>query len=696
MRSKCSIRFPTMTSGYAFFVAVFTLLSFACLAQGDSVRQEEIAVLARPWSDSIALRWAPRSFKIWADALKAGYRIERFVIARDGEVLAVPERRILHSAVLPLEEYRWENLVRRNPYAAIAAQAIFGDRFELDLRESNVFTIVNKVRENEQRHSFALFCADMSPEVARAAGLWFTDKEVQRGERYLYRIVLNKRDSARGSTFSYVESPYLLVPPQGLTATFQEGVISLKWERDASGMYTAYTIERSSDGVHFSSISETPQVNASATAFEDSRFVYAVDSVPSLYQRYHYRVRGLSPFGESSAPSNVVQGVPTRSVSRNPQITGAENVDNHTIHVAWDFPAEDNALISGFVIERAENPTSTFVVLNTQALPSSARNYIDLRPKSVNYYRVVAKGFNGESFRSHTYFTQLVDSIPPATPTGLQATIDADGHLLLAWEPNSDPDLYGYRVYRSYYASEEAAQMTAAPIPTEQFRDTLNLATLNDQVYYSVMAVDQNQNHSALSTPLRVALPDRVAPQPPILLPCSTHQDTITLRWIPSPSPDVATYKLYRRSGQQEGWEAFAIVHANPDSVLQHIDIRHENTYYTILAVDDAGLESEPAHPVLAVSRQKQYAAVRWEKFRLDRSEGKVLLAWRYLAPDVVGYRLYKSINDAPITLYQSLASERTEFTDILIPGTTYVYRIIALHRDGSFSKMSDSLILTY
>ena len=88
---------------------------------------DEIKVLARPYLDSITLRWAPKDLDAWIKGNRFGYTIERYTLIREKEVLSKPEKKIITSSLMmprPLNE--WEALVTRNKYAAIAAQALYG------------------------------------------------------------------------------------------------------------------------------------------------------------------------------------------------------------------------------------------------------------------------------------------------------------------------------------------------------------------------------------------------------------------------------------------------------------------------------------------------------------------------------------------------------------------------------------------
>jgi hypothetical protein len=106
------------------------------------------------------------------------------------------------------------------------------------------------------------------------------------------------------------------------------------------------------------------------------------------------------------------------------------------------------------------------------------------------------------------------DTFPPKPPTGL-ATIPGNTppdpavpgtkpqpYIDLSWEPNSEADLAGYRVYRQLARPDGSpqgplARLTALPIPVPAYRD---VAVRPGQGYiYTVTAVDATGNESAPS-----------------------------------------------------------------------------------------------------------------------------------------------------------------------------------------------------
>ena len=667
---------------------------------------EAVAVTARPTKDSITLRWAPLRLSVWEKGNKTGYVIERYVIARNGSVLATPDKTVLTPSTLkPLEEKKWEQLVGKNKYAAIAAQALFGERFEVDLSKTDVFTIVNKVRENEQRFAFALFSADMSSVVAKASGLWFTDKNIKKGEKYLYRIIIPAIDNPqalRGSIFVSPDDVYDLSKPMNLKAEFKDQLVSLKWDKNKAAGYTAYIVERSIDGKAFVSISDAPLVTVSPTSEDETRYEYATDSLKDLTKTYYYRVKGITPFGEESKPSNVVSGKGAIVVSDVPYIKGGENIDNKSIRVSWDFPEKNNEAIKGFSVERSSKPQGSYIPLTLQKpIPPTTRTFEDKAPATVNYYRVIALGVNGEQYRSPIFLAQLVDSIPPIAPVGLKATINEFGVVELSWEPNKDSDIYGYRIYKSNNEKEEPSQITSEPIALASYTDKANVNTLNESIYYSVMAIDRNQNHSELSALLKIELPDKIKPLAPAFLPVKSSEKGVTISWTRSVSVDVTQYELYRRGPDQREWHRLKIIPTtDSDSVFQYTDESCEagKTHsYTVTAVDEAGLESDP---LLAVSGGKIDNGLRepiqWNEPLIHNDQKQVVLTWGYEQAGVKMFRIYKAEGENPATMYRSLTGEKREFTDAFVIGKQCKYRILVIFENGNKSLLSEELLVKF
>ncbi|MEZ4946417.1 MAG: hypothetical protein R2804_12855 [Cyclobacteriaceae bacterium] len=680
---------------------VFNLTIEESFAQYDSA-QNQIKVLARPSLDSIVLRWAPVNVDAWIQGSRDGYVVDRYTLVRDGQIVNPPEKKQLTGSIRPWPEEQWERLVNQNKYGAIAAQALFGSEFELTTEGTDVFQIVNKVQENEMRYSFALYAADLSVPVSIALGLRITDKDIRQDEKYLYRILsIHQGDTIYGSIFQGPEE-YELPKPLDFTATFEGSIVSLKWDQSYHrGIYTAYVVERSDDGQNFVPISEDAMVTLSNEDQPESRYQYASDSIPNSNKEFKYRVRGLTPFGELGPPSESISGKGTVMITDVPYIRSDESPDNEVINLHWEFPIESENGIKGFEVRRSISPRDRPTSIIKDIVAPSLRTYQDKAPEKNNYYQVVAIALSGEEFKSPLHLAQLIDSIPPAPPTGLTGKVREDGVVSFEWNPNTEPDIYGYRIYRSNNVRAEFSQITVEPIAGSTFIDSLSLKTLDRFIYYQVMAIDRSQNHSVLSEVLTLELPDQVPPVSPVFLPMTASKDEVVLQWLPSSSDDVVRYDVYNQLPNDKTWSKLQSIDHTTDSVFTCtiLDLNEgQKMNFTVLAIDQAGLESEPAIPIRAarlISAVKP--PVKVDEPEVDRTQKQILLKWNYDQKEVTRYQIYRAKEGEGVRLYKTIEGSAQYFVDKeLMMNSVYSYQVVAVFSSGSRSAFSEKIVITY
>lgn len=95
-----------------------------------------------------------------------------------------------------------------------------------------------------------------------------------------------------------------------------------------------------------------------------------------------------------------------------------------------------------------------------------------------------------------------VDRFPPAAPRGLRVAAGLRG-VELAWDPNTEPDLRGYRVWRAAEGEALAPLSNILELPSYSDRNTES----GKRYRYAVTAVDADGNESAPSSPVEVTAP---------------------------------------------------------------------------------------------------------------------------------------------------------------------------------------------
>ena len=83
----------------------------------------------------------------------------------------------------------------------------------------------------------------------------------------------------------------------------------------------------------------------------------------------------------------------------------------------------------------------------------------------------------------------LVDTFPPAAPTGLIAVADGTG-ISLVWDPNGEGDLAGYVVLRGNAPDATLQRLTAGPVEATAYQDTG--VTPGERYVYRVQALDSS------------------------------------------------------------------------------------------------------------------------------------------------------------------------------------------------------------
>jgi uncharacterized protein len=225
----------------------------------------------------------------------------------------------------------------------------------------------------------------------------------------------------------------------------------------------------------------------------------------------------------------------------------------------------------------------------------------------------------------------------------------------------------------------------------------VNVQSLNEKVHYRVMAIDNNQNHSALSEIFSLSIPDKVPPVSTSFLPVKSNDNGVELTWMPSSSTDVAKYELFRKAESNQ-WIRMTTIPANLQDTLYTFKdsglSNGETRTYTLIAIDDAGLESPPAPAVTGIKIKRSiWPAVVLQAPEIDRLNKRMILRWSYNEEGVKLFQIYKSSNDEPLKLYRSVPAK--EFTDRMQTGK-YQYKVVAVFADGSKSEMGKGISFTF
>jgi len=657
-----------------------------------------IQVMARAQQSGIALRWAVTKATAWKLCNQYGFEIRRYTVLRNGQALQNPEMQLLNTQpIKPQPLLAWEEICRKDNYAVIIAQAIYGKDFEVSGGgNSGIAKLINQSQELEQRFALSLYAADNSFEAAKMAGWAYVDNTAKPNEKYLYRVRTlappgRMRIDSSGAFIGMADKQEL-PKPADIGAVFGDKNVILSWDYSLlKHYYNSWFVERSRDnGVTYERASSLPVTNFNGKEKKPSPRMYFIDSLQDNNTVYLYRVRGVSPFGETGPPSDPVTGKGKHLLVYTPNIRSNQVNEKGVLELAWEFEAAGNKLIKGFTLNQAPTADGPYKAVLSNITPEQRTLLYDKLEPS-NYFTITAVALEGESATSFPVLVQPVDSLPPAAPTGLTGVIDSTGVVKLSWAANTEKDMLGYKVFRANMNGEEPAALTDSVWQHTSFRDSVGIQSLNSRVYYRVTALDKRYNQSPYSAVIEIKKPDVIPPTSPVLTGYKVAKDIVYISWIPSTDADVAQQVLYRKTltPGNNSWEAITRM-APPVSTFADQQVTPGTTYaYLLLAKDSSGLESKPMQPLtVSVPYNPSKDVIRSFNAQVNRQERYIELSWKDDLPDVAEYQLYKGEKGQAITLWKILKPGTHRIVDEQPRiNTEYQYSIKAVLSSGAMGN---------
>jgi uncharacterized protein len=758
-----------------FIQVIMLCCAFIGTASAQSNSEPKIQVKAIPNPENpneVFVRWVPMNFSIWQKGNQYGYKVERQLLAENGvyvdEATRIASTYDFTEPFTPLPEDNWD---LSSDIAAVAASAIYSDDFQVVAGGGSdpLSNAVNTNSVNDNRFGFGLFAADQSLKIARFMGLGVSEDGLEDKNTYSYRVSVNfptGQGLLQGFTTVDMRVPYVMPQPNNLKATVNTSSVSLSVPRgELEQFYTSYNIERSKSP-HSTFVVRNAKPLVFLSNDVDSENMIFNDSMEQTDVDYYYRIVGKSPFdvfgppsaavvavrkpaplgiypvlvsvtevGSSSNPATggggtgngnptIGGGTPTGGGHGNPTGGGTPTGGGHgtptigggtptsaAFLVKWTFPDQNNADISGFKIMRSLTADAGFDSLGF--VSPTDREYTDNSPDPlINYYKIIAIDRNGNPMPSLNMLGQLSDLVPPAPPTGFQATVTPAGLVTLNWKPNTEADLKGYRIFYANSLDGEFSQINEEVATGTSITQQLEIKVMAKMIYYKMLATDLRENDSPYTPAIKLQRPDAIAPSKPLLTKVDPLAIGVKINWVYSPSDDVEMHKLQRRKATVMDWETLAeYPQAQLDSTMTtYIDstiLGTTNYVYRMLAADASrNTSSSPYVEVKPVRVQLDTITAFKVKFAMDGTQKQAKLNWEYTnEPLVQSFQIYRGVDGlgGKQYLYKTFTVVPSDvvvdpvrqkalhiWKDIEVnENTPYVYRVLAKYADGSSCPLS-------
>nr|WP_315033176.1 hypothetical protein [uncultured Chryseobacterium sp.] len=687
-------------------VLLFMMLSCISLwgqqKDNDKPVTPHIRLKTDPKKERIALRWAVDEPLAWQRANKTGYTLKRYVLSRNGKVLPQPEEKDL-GIFKAASESEWKKAVEKNDNAAIVAQSLFGDSFEVEIgeKQGKLEGVVNKSAEIEQRFAYALMAADLDFEVAKLAGWGYVDTDVKPNERYLYTVsVIQEGQSTNrlpvsGEALAALTAIQELPKPLDFIALFKDQTVTLSWEYlQLRETYTAYYVERAEEGSSFKELGDLPVMNMNDNEGKQTRGMIFVDSLKQNNTKFSYRIRGKTIFGDYGPYSDNISGAGKKSMEAAPRISELSMGEDESIALEWEFPKEAEKDIFSFELLYSETDAQNTYKTIKNKIPVTTRSLVTKSLSPSNYYKILVVGKGGDRRESFSVLAQPNDTTPPETPIDFKGKIDSLGIAHLQWKANTEKDLEGYHVFRGIQKGDELVRLTPQAITGNTFEDKVTLENLNAKVYYYITATDRRKNQSKPSIILELEKPDQVKPQAPVFTKYKLEDDgKITLQWLKSHSDDVVAHQLYRQAKDSEdkSWKMiYETREIKPEYTYTDKDVEVDKQYtYYMLAIDKSKLQSDQSLEITLRSNSFEAQSILTHLSGLaNRSKAQIELNWKMNGDDAGEILVYRQKGSGKPSLWGTLTGKQNFLEDRSIQvGNTYTYLLKPMLKSNRVAK---------
>ncbi|RJX19163.1 MAG: hypothetical protein C4575_09165, partial [Desulforudis sp.] len=477
-----------------------------------------------------------------------------------------------------------------------------------------------------------------------------------------------------------------LPAPANLAATACQGGVDLDWDPVSAPSLEGYRVYRSlTPGGPYEQVGSVWD-----TQYRD------LAAVPG--EANHYVVTSYSWSMEESDYSNEASAIPLPDTEP-PSITWPSPDDGSRIGpTVWlSCEASDNVGIAGFEFEYSLDGGENWVFLaaieNSGGSGWATGSYMwDTSALAEGPCRVRMSAIDGAGNRASHVCSYTIDHTPPAAPESLFANPNS-GRVDLGWNPSSDPDTAGYRIYRSSTPGE--GYLLLGNTYNDYYLDyDVEVGTL---YYYVVTALDGAGNESGFSNeasaePLADTVPpvmDHLSPEDgsavgyEVWLYCAATDDVRVETFVFAYSLDGESWSPIGQCDavyddmEGSGWfgQYFWYTDPVPEGPCQ----------VRATAVDAGGNEASLIH-TYQVDRTPPAVPTG---LGADGREAAIDLAWDPAAdPDLDGYDVYRSTYAGG---YLYLASFSTNaYTDLEVSaGTTYYYVVSSVDIVGNVSERS-------
>lgn len=625
-------------------ILLLLVITNGAFSQSSSDKPVLISLVTK---DSVFVKWVPRNFDMFKSVIDNGVDVS----VSFGNTATFSDLKT--TTITPLTK-RWDSWDLTNPAVDKVKTILEG------------IVSVSAMDTSAKNYAFAMASieASVSAEMNALSGLMLGFKKGE--ERFLNVRVSIKGYSTEELNVDVKKLTKNTELPPLIGSLDKKRVASIEWNAKAVNKdYLGFIIERKKENGTYEVQTKDPFIHLVTSSENKNKLSSYRDEQLEQGKKYTYRITGINYFGRFGAVSNEVEVYVPRLVNGTVEIDTIYAQKKTRLLEVKIVPESDvlplqvhrfqvlksSELLQGYVVVQEQKITSKDSIFSVQ-LPS------DLETGDAFYYKVLAFSPDNDTIYSAPKYFFTLDQEPPKPITNLIGKIDSAGIVTLIWEQNVDNDLQGFRVFRANELTEEFVERNSAFVTERLFRDTLPLNTLTNEIYYFVIAVDENFNNSLNSDTVLVLKPDTIPPTAPFLMDVSVKNAMVKLTWEVSTSNDVSYQALIRKTGLVSDTLVKNPLF-NARTFLDSTMVFGKEVSYFALARDRSGnttlskIRTTFVEPGYRPALEQVVASV-------DRSKKEIKISWKL--PEVVPFQffVYRKKNDGKFELISTLDGTKT------------------------------------
>lgn len=536
----------------------------------------------------------------------------------------------------------------------------------------------------------------------RSKGIIFKDKKLLDDETYYYKVSAAHLSGLNGPPAGPIKittkgAPGALTGIDAESGGLRECRIS--WEPSVDPEVAGYDILRAENqGGPFKKVAHVKKRGSAEYVDKDGGRKSKYGNLQDNFT-YYYKIKSVNIVGIQSPDSQTVsattEGLP-------PVIENLQAYSDMLRKVALTWEPSKDKYVVGYEILRSESQNGSFTPV-TIVKGQDKNEYVDtgsgsswgkagkLEDKKTYYYKISA--LNYVDVRSpDSNIAKAVTRGKPPVITGVLAENGLPRKVHLLWQPSSDEFVDSYAIYRSVTPSGPFEEIKT--LSGRDHSDYMDKGAgsswgevgklLDNTTYYyqirSINIVDVPSDESVTVSAVTKPMLDMVKGVNAV----SNQVKQVSLSWSPL---DCKEYEIFRGESSSSVEDSIATVGANSP---QYTDKKLEDGkqyFYKIRAIDSYDLPGVFSQTVSASTKPLPQKVAGLSH---SLNGGTLSLSWQQNPEtDITVYK----IMEKGFFSWEAIAeTENTSYTfpDQLEPGTEFLYKVIAVDRDGLEGIPSD------